>query len=152
MSRNKPMRSYRSLTALARRLGLGFAAGALVFSEPATAAQEPVYRPSEGAPTAWTQFARRVKGKLEEWLAQDDERALHFRASLDAYSKTARAAIVARLWVGANGQIERIEFDGLGAKDAVELRAILAQKNTGAVPPVDMNQPLHLKLSTPGAN
>jgi hypothetical protein len=153
MSQNKQMRSYRSLTTIARWLGLGLAAGALVSSEPATAAQELAYRPSEGVPVAWTEFARRVKGRLEEWIAQDDEPARHFRASLDAYSKTDRAAaIVARLWIAANGKIERVEFDGLDAKDAVELRAILVQKDMGVAPPVDMIQPLHLKLSTPSKN
>lgn len=146
------MTLLRSLKTFAKRLGLGMAAaGALAPAGPA-AAQTAAYRPSDGVPAAWRDFALLVKSRLQDWLAQDDEPVLHFRASLDAHSKSDRGAptIVARVWIMADGKVERAEFDGLEAADAVELRAILAQKNVGAAPPADMMQPLHLRLSLQG--
>lgn len=151
MSQQKPILLHRLLKIFAKWLGLGVAAGALLSSAP-LAAQTLAYRPSDGAPAAWREFALLVKSRLQEWLARDDdEAARHFRTSLDAHSKADRApTIVARIWVTADGKIERAEFDGLEVADAVELRAILAQKNIGAPPPADMMQPLHLKLSLQG--
>ncbi len=52
-----------------------------------------------------------------------------------------------RVWMGASGSVERIEFDGLADPDAaVDLRALLMPVQVSAPPP-DMLQPLRMRLS-----
>jgi hypothetical protein len=45
-----------------------------------------------------------------------------------------------------DGKIERVESDGLDPVAAISLRALLAGEGVG-VPPSDMLQPLHLRLT-----
>lgn len=154
MSQHKSPRPAGWLKSFAQRLGLGIAAaGALVPAGPVTG-QTIAYRSSEDAPPAWREFALLVKTRLQDWLARDDEAIRRFMASLEARSKgrDAPATIALRIWVTADGQIERAEFDGLDSQSAVELRSLLARKDIGAKPPGDLMQPLHLRVALQNAN
>lgn len=134
--------------AFARRLGLGVATAG-IFLPGAASPQTAVYRPSDGAPAAWREFALLVQARVQDWLAGEDQAARGFRASLETRKEGggATTTVVARLWIKADGKIERADFDGLEAPQAAELRTLLTQKNVEAAPPLDMLQPLHLKFA-----
>jgi hypothetical protein len=108
------------------------------------------YRPASAAPSAWQAFARQLQGRVEQRLAGDDERARHFQDYLTSRSEGAGASpvtFVVRTWILADGQVHRVEFDGIDDADVVGgLRALLIGGNVGAPPP-EMLQPLHLRLS-----
>ncbi|RZN08846.1 hypothetical protein CWO91_20445 [Bradyrhizobium genosp. SA-3] len=52
-----------------------------------------------------------------------------------------------RAWISSDGQLHRVEFDGLGdPKASGDLRTLLTGGNVSAPPP-EMLQPLHLRFS-----
>lgn len=133
---------------------LAAAAGLLVagpgVAASSVAAEKSDYRPADAAPPAWQAFARRLKEKIEQRLAADDERARHFQKYLDSRGTGGDAppvTFVLRAWVSSDGRLHRVEFDGLSDPGAsVDLRALLTGRNVGAPPP-EMLQPLHLRFS-----
>ena len=117
-------------------------------------AQSLNYRTPDSVPPSWTQFAKLVKNRFEQWIAADEEVARRFRAHFqdrvidqDGPPET----LIIRAWVGADGQIERVAFTQLKDKQANDvLKAILTRGNVGEGPPPDMLQPLHLRLALNG--
>ena len=95
-------------------------------------------------------FARQLQGQVEQRLAGDDAKARHFQDYLTKRSQESDASpltVVLRTWILADGQVHRVEFDGIDDRGAVDdLRALLVDGNVGAPPP-EMLQPLHLRLS-----
>jgi hypothetical protein len=113
------------------------------------AAQDVNYRSAAAAPAAWQEFAKRLQGAFQDRLAADEEVRLFqdYTAKHSGAASTTALALVVRTWVLPDGKVERIEFDGLDDDNlAVRLGALLALGNVG-VPPPDMLQPLHLRLS-----
>ncbi|MBR0960675.1 hypothetical protein [Bradyrhizobium japonicum] len=125
------------------------AAGAGVDASP-VAAERSDYRPADAAPPAWQAFARQLKERIEQRLAADDERARHFQDYLDSRGSGSDAPPVTfllRAWISSDGQLHRVELDGLSdPKASVDLRALLTGQNFG-VPPPEMLQPLRLRFS-----
>jgi len=114
------------------------------------------YQPAAAAPETWQAFARQVQGRFEQQLAGDSERARQVqdhlvndylaRRTIDIGAAPARFVI--RAWVKADGEVDRIEIDGIGdAAAAADLRALLIDGDVGAPPP-GMLQPLHLRLTS----
>ncbi|OAI30437.1 hypothetical protein A1351_09185 [Methylosinus sp. R-45379] len=139
--------------ALAKRLGLGLvAASALLHG--AAPAQAAAYHSADGAPAAWRDYALLVGRRVQDWLGQDSEQTRRLRTSLEARSQqnASPSTIVARLWILANGTVERVDLEGFDPADAEALRALLTRQEVGAPPPADMSQPLHLKLSLQAKN
>jgi hypothetical protein len=111
------------------------------------AAQDLGYRSAAAAPVAWLTFAKELQGRFEQRLASDDDGARRIQDAMGKDDKKSTESVVVRTWVSPGGKIERLEFDGLDNADvAVTLRALLAGVTVG-VPPQDMLQPLHLRLS-----
>lgn len=113
-------------------------------------AQEPGYRSAATAPAAWQAFAKQLQARFEQRLAADDAAARKFQDYMtkrDAGPNAPPLTFVARAWILPDGEVERLEFDGLDDKEiAVNLRLLLARDNVGGPPP-DMLQPLRLRLS-----
>jgi len=139
-------RLFRSVGAAAGLLTAAAGAGTT-----SAAAQGGDYRSAAAAPVAWQQFATQLQGRFQQRLAADDEAARRLQDYMARRAAGAEAAapftLPVRAWVLPDGQIERIEFDGFDDDAAaVNLRSILASADAG-VPPPDMLQPLHLRLS-----
>lgn len=144
---------YRLTESLAKRLGLGILATSALLhgAAPAPAA---AYHSADGAPAAWRDYALLVGRRVQDWLGQDSEQTRRLRMSLEARSQqnASTSTIVARLWILANGTVERVDSEGFDPADAEALRALLTRQEVGAPPPADMSQPLHLKLSLQAQN
>ncbi len=137
-------RAFQSLGAVTGLFG-AISAGTSV-----AAAQDTNYRSASAAPASWQEFAKQVQTRFQQHLMADDEGARkirdYFAKRAGEGSVTPRPPIV-RVWVLPDGKIERLELDGLGDDSvAVNLRALLARGDVG-VPPPDLLQPLHLRLS-----
>lgn len=134
--------------ALAAAAGL-LAAGAGVDASP-VAAERSDYRSADAVPPAWQAFARQLKEKIEQRLGADDEKARHFQEYLDSRGTGGDApplTFLLRAWISPDGQLHRVEFDGLDdPKASGDLGALLTGRNVGAPPP-EMLQPLHLRFS-----
>jgi hypothetical protein len=136
---------FRSLAAMA---GL-IVAGADTKAAPVTE-ERGEYRSATTVPEAWQVFARHLQQRFEQQLAGDSDGArrtqdylMHRNGGADAPA----LKLVLRAWVLADGQVSRIEVDGMDdAGMRVELRALLMGGSVGAPPPA-MLQPLHLRLS-----
>jgi hypothetical protein len=136
-------RVFRSIGVLT---GL-FAAGSWAATSSASA-QEAGYRSAAGAPATWQAFAKQLQSRFEQRLAADNKDARAFQEYL-AKPTGAGAnppALKVRAWIRQNGAIERLEFDGLGDDVPVDLHALLGRGDVG-LPPPDMLQPLHLRLT-----
>jgi hypothetical protein len=141
----------KSLARLLRRVGA--ACGILIgigYDAPVARAQTADFRSADTAPASWQDFARGLQGRFAQRLAADDADARQLADELakrNAGPDAAPLTFVARTWISAGGEVERLEFDGLGdEKIAVGLRGLLSRDNVGAPPP-DMLQPLRLRLS-----
>jgi hypothetical protein len=101
-------------------------------------------------PATWQAFAARVKAKFQERLAGRDAAAQQFHDYLsDRFARpgTPPPSVIVRAWFGGDGQVERLEFDGVFDLDViVNLRAILVGADIGSSPPPEMPQPLRLRL------
>ena len=102
------------------------------------------------APASWQAFAKQLQGRFEQRIAADDAAARKFQDYMtkrDGGPNAPPLTFVARTWILPDGEVERLEFDGLDDKGiAVNLLMLLARDNVGAPPP-DMLQPLRLRLS-----
>ena len=136
---------FWSLGAVTGFLTAGLGAGAS-----SVAAQDTDYRSASTAPASWQEFAKQLQDRFQQRLASDDEQGRKFQdymAKRGKASSTTSLTLVVRTWVMPDGKVERLEFDGLNDDVvAVDLRALLARGDVGA-PPLDMLQPLHLRLS-----
>ncbi|MBI5462537.1 MAG: energy transducer TonB [Gammaproteobacteria bacterium] len=92
-----------------------------------------------GAGDPFVAYAMRVQKNIEDRLSGDAD------ARRKAYS------VVAKIWVSANGRIERAELaDSTGNQDvdAALERSLAALPPLAEVPPQDMPQPIRLRISS----
>ncbi|HEY8064502.1 MAG TPA: hypothetical protein VIF40_07195 [Methylosinus sp.] len=136
-----------------KRLGLAIVAASASL-QGAAPTQAAVYHTADSAPAVWRDYAVLVGRRVQDWLGQDGEQTLRLRMFQEALSQqsVAPSTILVRLWILANGTVERVELEGYDPADAEALRALLARQEVGAPPPADMPQPLHLKLSLQAKN
>ncbi|UYB54308.1 TonB C-terminal domain-containing protein [Xanthomonas sp. AM6] len=134
------------MLSLARACGI-FVGGAMLAAG-AGATATPVPAP---VPTHWVPYAALASGELQHRLSDEGgDLVTRLHAWLEQPQVVAAHAEpwVVRIWISAQGRIERAEFRTLGSPQAdADLRALLAAKPLSALPPADMQQPLVLGLS-----
>jgi hypothetical protein len=136
-------RTFRSLGAVTGLFTIGFGV-----ATSSVAAQEAGYRSAASVPLAWQAFATQLQRHFEQRLASDEKDARTFQDYMTKRetSDAKPPVLKIRAWILPNGKIDRLEFDGLGDDVPVNPYALLARDDVG-VPPADMLQPLHLRLS-----
>ncbi|WP_126282953.1 YbaB/EbfC family DNA-binding protein [Burkholderia stagnalis] len=118
----------------------------------AASAPAPAFAQSADVPQQWITYAQLVGRQFQGWLEADGDAADRLHRSLEARVLNARAdspppALVVRTWIGANGAVTRVEFDTLGDADAdAALRQLLTAGPLAEPPPLDMRQPLRVRL------
>jgi hypothetical protein len=99
---------------------------------------------------AWAEFARRLQLRFQERLGSDNEAAIRFHqkmARLAADDRSAAPSVIVKVWVMADGKVERVAMEGNHGGEALQdLSVALAGDGVGNVP-ADMPQPLRLRLS-----
>lgn len=125
-----------------------FASGVTTEASPA-AVENNNYRSATAAPDSWQAFSRQLREYFERQLAGDDAKARHLQDYMASLQGSGSSALnfVLRTWVGSDGKVDRVEFDGIDDPNAInDLRALLVKGDVGSPPP-EMLQPLHLRLS-----
>ena len=139
------LRASRLVVGCAAAVLFGLSAGA-----PAASAQSLDYRAPNAVPASWTQYAQLIQYKFRQWLSADDEVAYRFHLFLENRVLNEAAppdALVVKVWIAANGKVQRVDFPPLQDKQAnQDLQTILTRGNIGEAPPSDMLQPVHLKV------
>jgi hypothetical protein len=110
-------------------------------------------------PPAWISYAEAVGRQFQMLIEAEDSDnaptsadAIRFRHYLDArrvrfHGTRTELTIVVAAWIGADGQVTRVEFDSLGDRGADSaLRGLLMASLTPGAPPRDMRQPLRVRL------
>ncbi len=128
-----------------------FASGLPIMPPAPAMAQGSDYRDSDKAPPSWSQFAKLVKYRFEQWITADDPVANRFRTYVterigkdDGPPQT----LVVRAWLNPDGTVQRVSFATLNDPHADEdLHTILNRGNVGEAPPPEMLQPLNLRFS-----
>ena len=122
-------------------VGLGLAAtGAPVL------AQTPV-------PQHWISYANLAGNQLQSTLSDPADavvQRLHawMQARLLREGAPPPPPLVVRVWVAADGRVERVAFESLGDGQAdADLRALLTAQPLSEPPPRDMRQPMVLQLT-----
>src|SRR5882757_2509342 len=114
------------------------------------AARNGQFRAANTVPQNWRDFAKRLQARIEQRLASDDERARRFQDYVNSRGQgdgVPPLLLGLRIWVLADGQVVYVDFGGCDEIDAIaDLRALLMEGNVG-MPPPEMLQPLHLRLS-----
>lgn len=105
-------------------------------------------------PQHWLDYAQSTSDQLQTWLSDgSSELVVRLHAWLEQRDTNDRLMgtsmpVVTRVWISAQGWVERVEFESLGDPQAdADLRALLSRKPLSAPPPADMRQPLVLQLS-----
>jgi hypothetical protein len=108
------------------------------------------YREASKAPPHWTQFAKLVRYRFEDWMGADDEVCNRFRSYLREHRGKEDGPpqmLEVRAWLNPDGTVEKVTFTALNNAQAdADLRKILMRGNVGEAPPPEMLQPLHLRL------
>ena len=106
-------------------------------AEAAQAQPKPVA--PEQAPAAWVTYAESASRAVAEWLQEDGADAQAARAALTE-------EVVLKLWVAADGRVERVEVPPLAHAegDAALRRAILGRAL--AAPPKGMLLPMRIAV------
>jgi len=121
-------------------VGLGVSAAPAV-------AQRADFQSAAAAPAAWQAFAKQLQSQFQQQLAGEDAVARQVRDIMAGHGVGSNpSSVVVRAWILPSGTVERVDLDGLEADVAGPLRTLLVRDNVG-VPPADMLQPLHLRLS-----
>jgi hypothetical protein len=119
----------------------------LALSAPARSQE---YREAGSAPPHWTQFAKLVRYRFEDWMGLDDEVCNRFRAYLREHRGKEDGPpqmLEVRAWLNPDGTVEKVTFPPLNNAQAdADLRKILTRGNVGEAPPPEMLQPLRLRL------
>jgi hypothetical protein len=143
VSSNKARRRAQQLAAL---LGLvGAAMDLSEFGASTAVAQSEVFRSAAGAPAAWLDFAMQLQRQFQDRLASDSKAAAKLAEAISR-AGAAPATVIVLAWISPDGRVERLVFDYLDGDAAAVLRAVLDTGDVG-LPPPDMPQPLHLRLS-----
>jgi hypothetical protein len=127
----------------------GLLAGTVATEAAPAALDNDNYRPATAAPESWQVFSKQLRAHFERQLAGDDAKARHLQDYMASLQGSGNSGLnfVLRTWVGSDGKVDRVEFDGIDDPNAIDdLRALLVNGNVGAPPP-EMLQPLHLRLS-----
>ncbi|WP_129587675.1 YbaB/EbfC family DNA-binding protein [Herbaspirillum robiniae] len=115
--------------------------------------------PSEAAPPAapvpqhWISYAEMVGNQFAEWLSDpQDENVVQLHTWLqDRVLKDGQPPLqpmVARVWVGPRGLVERLDVPTVGDAGAdAKVRKLLMSRPLPEPPPPDMRQPIMLQLS-----
>jgi hypothetical protein len=124
---------------------------ALSMNVDAARAQGLNYREAGKAPPHWSQFAKLVRFRFEDWIGADDAVADRLRSYLRESAGKADGpppTLDVRVWLNPDGTIERVAFASLkGAQADEDLRTVLTRGNVGEAPPPEMLQPLNLRFS-----
>jgi hypothetical protein len=108
------------------------------------------YREAGSAPPHWTQFAKLVRYRFEDWMGADDDVGNRFRAYLREHRGKEDGPpqmLEVRAWLNPDGTVEKVTFPALNNAQAdADLRKILTRGNVGEAPPPEMLQPLRLRL------
>lgn len=152
ISKSALARGAMVVVVLAGACQLGVATGfASAQSENAPARAPVAQLPATRIPATWSAFAARVQTSFQQRLAGKDDAALQFQDFLGKRFDrpgTPPPSVIVRAWIGPDGKVERLEFEGVFDLDViVNLRAVLVTADVGAPPPVEMPQPLRLRLS-----
>jgi hypothetical protein len=136
---------------LARLSALLASIGLISAPVPPARAQGLDYRSPEAAPPAWSQFAKLVKYRFEEWVSADEAIANRFRAWLKEANGTQDgppSSLVVKAWLNPDGTVERVSFANFKDDRATtDLRTVLTRGNIGEAPPPEMLQPINLRFS-----
>ncbi|MGJ7502143.1 YbaB/EbfC family DNA-binding protein [Variovorax sp. ZT5P49] len=132
-------------------LGLGLAGAAAPLAAPAQAQRQ------QQVPPHWIGYANLASSQFQTSLsdpASETVRRLHAwmqERMLDdgrAAATAPPAPVVVRVWVAADGKVERVAFDSLGNAQADrDLRTLLTAQPLAEPPPRDMRQPMVLQLT-----
>lgn len=112
----------------------------------------PVAQAQQTVPAHWLRYALHVSKQLQQRLSDPADAAvqrLHgwMQERVLAADTPLSQQLVARLWIAADGRVERLEFTPLGKAEAdADLRGLLTAQPLEAGPPADMGQPLLLQL------
>ena len=105
------------------------------------------------APQHWLSYAQLASDQFQAWLSDgSSDLVVRLHAGLEKRDTNDRlmgasVPVVTRVWISAQGRVERIEFDSLGDPQAdADLKALLSGKPLSVPPPSDMRQPLVLQL------
>ncbi|PQV46086.1 YbaB/EbfC family DNA-binding protein [Paraburkholderia sp. BL21I4N1] len=103
-------------------------------------------------PQPWIDYAQRVGRQFQTSLEANDDAANQFHQFLEDRVLNAKAdapppALVVRAWIGADGAVTKVQFDSLGDPQAdATLQQLLTVHPISGAPPVDMRQPLRVRL------
>lgn len=134
-------RSWGRLLRACGLVGLGLAAS----GAPAQAAT-PI-------PQHWISYANMAGNQLQSTLSDPADAAvvrLHawMQARLLREGAPPPPPLVVRVWVAADGRVERVAFESLGDAQAdADLRTLLTAQPLSEPPPRDMAQPMVLQLT-----
>ena len=105
-------------------------------------------------PQPWISYAGLASGQFQSWLSDptsDAVQRLHARMQarlLQAEANQPPPALIVKVWVGTQGQVDGVSFATLG--DPVtdsDLQSILTSRPLSEPPPRDMKQPMVLQLN-----
>jgi hypothetical protein len=139
----------RTRSRLLRMLGLvGLVGLGLTTATPTAVAQAPA-----PVPQHWISYAQLVSNQFQAWLsdpANDTVVRLHTWMQ-DRLLKEGQPVppppLIARVWIAADGTVQRLDFASLGNDQAdADLRALLVGQTLSEPPPIDMRQPMVLQL------
>ena len=104
-------------------------------------------------PQPWISYANMAGNQLQSTLSDPADAAvqrLHawMQARLLREGAPPPPPLVVRVWVAADGRVERVAFESLGDAQAdADLRALLTAQPLSEPPPRDMRQPMVLQLT-----
>ena len=121
------------------------------------AATLPAAQAQTRAPQHWLDYAQATSHQFQAWLSDDtSDLVVRLHAWLEQRDTNDRlmgnsVPVIARVWISAQGWVERIEFESLGDPQAdADLKALLGRRPLPQPPP-DMRQPLVLQLTLDAA-
>jgi hypothetical protein len=139
-------RGWRGLLRLLGSVGLGLA----VSSSPSPAmAQSAAQQP----PQSWISYAQLTSNQFEGWLSDPDNdtvQRLHawMQERMLQEGQPLPPPLITRVWVAADGRVNRVDFASLGNAQAdTDLRTLLTAQPLSEPPPPDMRQPMVLQLT-----
>lgn len=100
------------------------------------------------APVEWVRYAEASTAIVTTWLEESGEEAMRLRAYLTEVQATAGEAITIeiKLWIAADGAIERLDFEPFAhAQASADLRHLIAGRRLAA-PPKGMLLPMRVGI------
>lgn len=118
-----------------------------------SAASSPALQAQAAVPQPWLDYAQLTSRQFQSWLSDgSSDLVVRLHAWLEKRDTNDRligtsVPVIARVWISAQGWVERIEFESLGDPQAdADLKALLSRQPLPRPPPSDMRQPLVLQL------